>query len=271
MAIATRMTETLRRPSVHDQVRVEAEIDGKVVGFRAVVVHVLPDALWVGLVKPDSNLRQLRPGDPLVLTFSRGGMGMVAASYFLGHLRSTETRVFAVEMPADLRLIQRRNFLRLDSECALEYTVLNHSEAGGAGLTGEGVTWNISAGGLQFVVRAPIEETVSVGDDLEIRLEIGRGALLAEAQVVRVENATDMGPDGRPLPPVARPRSPRTAIAVRFDSISEGAQDRIIKHIFAIQRMRRANPGYRRPEAATPSKKPRRRRRYLDYATEERW
>ena len=48
-------------------------------------------------------------------------------------------------------------------------------------------------------------DTVREGDCIETRLAIGQGAVLAEAEVVRVEDATDLGPDLRPLPPTARP------------------------------------------------------------------
>jgi c-di-GMP-binding flagellar brake protein YcgR len=243
------MIETAKKPSVHDRALVEAEIDGRVVRFRAVVVNLMPAALWLGLVKKDPLLERLRPGDPIALTFSRNGVGMVAESSFLSHLNSTGSRLFAIEFPSDYRLIQRRSYLRIDAECPVEYLVTSQSEAGGAGLTGEGTTRNISAGGIQFVVHAPMVETVRESDSLEIRLAIGQGAVLAEASVVRVEDATDLGPDLRPLPPATRPRRPRTMIAVRFVHISEGAQDRIIRHIFALQRIRRSGRHHSLPES----------------------
>ena len=226
-------------PFIHDQVLVEAEVDGRVVGFRAVVVNVMPATLWLGLVKPDSHLEPLRPGDPIALTFRRDDAGMVAAATFLTHLGSSPARLFSIEMPSDLRLIQRRAHLRLDTNCPIEYTIVSQSEIGSAGLTGEGKTTNISAGGLQFEVKAPARETVEKGDALEIGVQIGPDAVLAEADVLRVEDATDRAPDGRPLPPAKSPRAPRTLIAVQFVAISDGAQDRIIRHIFALQRMRR--------------------------------
>lgn len=236
------MIETPKKPCVHDQVLVEAEIDGRIVAFRAVVVNVMPAALWLGLVKPDSLLEQVRAGSPIALTFRRDDAGMVAESTFLSHLGSTQSRLFSVEMPADCRLTQRRAHMRLDTECPVRYTVVSQSDTGGAGQTGEGTTRNISAGGLQFMVAAPIAETVSKGDALELRLTIGQDVVLAEAEVVRVDNATDIGPDGRPLPAAARPRPPRTLIAVRFASISEGAQDLIVRYIFSLQRLRREGP-----------------------------
>jgi hypothetical protein len=236
------MIETPRMPMVHDQALVEAELDGRVFAFRAVVVSVRPAALWLGLVRPDSLLERLRPGDPVTLTFRRDESGMVAGAAFQSHLGSTQSRLFSIEMPSDYRMIQRRAHLRLDTECPIEYTVVSQTPSGGAGLTGDGATRNIGAGGLQFLMRAPIRESVSQGDELELRLALGRDAVVAEAEVVRVDDATDLGRDGRPMAPASPPRLPRTLIAVRFVSISEGAQDRIVRHIFSLQRMRREGP-----------------------------
>jgi c-di-GMP-binding flagellar brake protein YcgR len=236
------MIETPGKPSVHDQVLVETEIDGKVVGFRAVVVNVMPAALWLGLVKPDPRLERVGSGGVMLLTFRRDDVGMVAESAFLSHLGSTQARLFSVEMPADCRLIQRRAHLRLDTQCPIEYTVFGGDDISGAGSTGEGTTRNISAGGIQFMVETPARETVDVGAELELDILIGQDVVLAEGIVLRVEDATDIGPDDRRLAPANPPRQPRTWIAVRYVSISEGAQDRIVRHIFSLQRMRREGP-----------------------------
>lgn len=228
-----------KKPAVHDQVLVEAEVDESLVRFRAVVVNLMPTALWLGLVKPDELLLRLRPGDPIQLTFRRGGLAMVAAAFFRSHLGSTHARLFSIDWPEDYRLVQRRSYLRLDTECPVGYVLVSQGEVGGAGQTGAGITRNISAGGVQFKVNAPIDETVHVGDELELRLTLGQGAVLAEGEVVRVEDATGIGPDGRPLPPGKTPKEPTTLVAVSFVSISEAAQDRIVRHIFALQRIRR--------------------------------
>jgi c-di-GMP-binding flagellar brake protein YcgR len=235
------MIETTRSPAVHDQALVEAEIDGNVVTFRAVVVNAMPAALWLGLIKADSLLEQLRPGDPITLTFHREEAAMVARSAFLSHLGSRQSRVFSVEMPTDCRLVQRRTHIRLDAEHPIEYTVVGGGETG-PGIAGAGTTRNISAGGLQFMVSAPLLETVVAGDALELRLALGRDAVLLEADVVRVIDVTNIGPDGRPMPPTSPPRPPRTLVAVRFVSISDGAQDLIVRRIFALQRLRREGP-----------------------------
>jgi c-di-GMP-binding flagellar brake protein YcgR len=92
------------------------------------------------------------------------------------------------------------------------------------------------------MVEAPARETVDVGAELELDVLIGQDVVLAEGIVLRVEDATDIGPDDRRLAPASPPRPPRTWIAVRYVSISEGAQDRIVRHIFSLQRMRREGP-----------------------------
>jgi c-di-GMP-binding flagellar brake protein YcgR len=236
------MIDTPRQPAVHDQVLVETEIDGSVVGFRAIVINVMPTELWLGLAKPDPRLERIKPGEVMVLTFRHEHVAMVAESAFVAHLGSTQARVFSIEMPADLRLIQRRSHLRLNTVCPIEYTVVGQDEISGYGSTGEGKTRNISAGGIQFLVRAPARETVDVGAELELALLLDKDVVLAEGEVLRVEDATDLGPDGRRLPPLAIPRAPRTWIAVRYVSISEGGQDRIVRHIFSLQRKRRETP-----------------------------
>ena len=70
-------------------------------------------------------------------------------------------------------------------------------------------------------------------------MALGREAVVAEGDVLRVDDATDIGPDGRVLPAADPPRPARTMIAVQFTSISDYAQDVMVRHIFALQRARR--------------------------------
>lgn len=122
---------------------------------------------------------------------------MVGKTTFLSHLGSTQARLFSVEWPEGYRLVQRREHLRLDTEAPVRYVVVSQSETGGIGDEGSGSTRNISAGGLLFVVKTPILETVGGGDALQLWLQLGQDVVLAEADVIRVEDATDTDPDGR--------------------------------------------------------------------------
>jgi c-di-GMP-binding flagellar brake protein YcgR len=232
------MIETSARPNVHDTVFVEADVDGRPVPFRAVVVNVMPDCLWLGLIKPDPRLEQVRSGAPVTLTFRRSGAGMVASETFLSHLGTTQSRLFSVAWSAACELVQRRSHLRINATCPIEYVVLQ-SDATEPGASGSGVTRNISAGGLQLRVNRHAEDTVAEGDLLELRVSLDNGMVLADAAVIRVEDLTDSGPDGTPLPPARATHAPVTAIAVEFESISEAAQDRIVRYIFSLQRMQK--------------------------------
>src|ERR1035437_7400661 len=157
------ITDIDRKPAVHDQVLVEAELDGKRVSFRRVAVNVMPTAIWLGLVRPQPELEQLRRDLPLQLTFRRDNTGMIAASSFIGHLGASHVGLFAVSWPADLKLIQRRAHLRLDAQCPAEYTAPSQCATESPGQSGDGVCGNLCAGGVQFVVRAGTDAPVAVG------------------------------------------------------------------------------------------------------------
>jgi hypothetical protein len=66
--------------------------------------------------------------------------------------------------------------------------------------------------------------------------------VLAEAVVVRAEDAAAVA--GGPDEPVHHGWSgPRSLIAVRFECISDVDQDKIVRHIFSIQRQSREGTG----------------------------
>jgi hypothetical protein len=235
--------ETNARPSVHDQVLVEAEIGDRVAGFRAVVINVMPDCLWLGLLKPDPLLERIRPNDPVVLTFRCNRAAMVASETFLSHLGTGQSRFFSVRWSEGVELVQRRAYLRMNAECPVDFTVISSDNAE-PGQTLSGVTRNLSAAGLLFGVGVPMASTVAVGDLVEVKISLGNGLVFADARVVRVEDATDIGPDGKPVPPARATHRPMTHVAVQFEHIPEGAQDRIVRYIFFLQRARRdTRPG----------------------------
>ncbi len=232
------IVETSAKPNVHDPVFVEAEVDGCLVTFRAVFVNVVSDALWLGLIHPDPRLERVHAGAPVSRTFRRNGTGMIAAERFLNRMGTSQSRLFAVRWSDSCEVVQRREQLRLPVERPLEYVVLE-SEITEPGVSGVGVTRNLSAGGLQFRVERPIDETVVPDDLLELRLQLDAGVVIADGIVIRVEDATDIGSDGKPLPASKCTHKPLTAVAVQFESISAAGQDRIVKYMFSLQRMQR--------------------------------
>ena len=232
--------ETDRKPAVHDQALIETKIDGKVVGFRAVVVNVQASSLWLGLVRPDSLLEQVAAGQQLHLTFRRENAALAAESTFMNHLGSTRSRLFAVEWPKDAHLIQRRAHLRLDYECPIAFSHASQTESGSAGRKGRGTTRNISAGGVQFRVpgMAPAEFAIDDAMDLQIPINASE-TVVSEGQVVRVEDVGVLPTDQQPPKRKGAPDGPQALIAVRFVAISDLDADKIVRLIFNVQRQRR--------------------------------
>jgi c-di-GMP-binding flagellar brake protein YcgR len=233
------MADAPKKPAIHDQVFVEAEVDGNVVGLRAIVVSVLPTSMWLGLTQPDASLKRFQPDQTINLTIRRGTSAVVAESRFLSHLGASKSRLFSVEWPEDFQVTQRREHLRLDAECPIEYTVISQGDSGSAGRTGSGTTSNLSAGGLLFKVNVPADEAVAVDDELWLRVALGADAIATEARVVRVHQI-EQEVHGRPKPPGGVETA--TIVAVRFVSIGMGTQDRIVRYIFRLQRSRRDRP-----------------------------
>jgi len=229
------MTEVDRTLNIHEQVLVEFDLDGGVVGMRAIVVNVMPAAIWLGLTRPDSLLEQVRVGQALSVTFRQAGSTTVGSSRFLGHLGASRSRLFSIATLEDLTTVQRRSHLRCDASGPLDYTIVSQSDSGVAGRTGHGSLSNISAGGIQFEVQFDNDNNVAVGDVLELTIALGRDAVTTDAEVVRVETIPDSAPGTR-----KRPAHPATrVIAARFDGISEDAEDKIVRHVFSLQRQRR--------------------------------
>jgi len=145
---------------------------------------------------------------------------MVAASTFLSHLGASRSRCSRSEWPSDFQLVRRRDHLRLDAQCPVAYTVTNQSDSGSAGLTGKGRrATSARAGSSSSFNRARRWSPRATSS--RSRVALGPGAVTAEAEVIRIEEMTELGPGGRPK--AAAPGvGPTTLVAMRFTSISEG-------------------------------------------------
>jgi hypothetical protein len=71
--------------SIHDEVLVEAEVDGEPLSLSSFVTNVLPEELWLAPHVPDPRLNGLQPGQLVHLTFDRGG-ALVVESVLLRRL-----------------------------------------------------------------------------------------------------------------------------------------------------------------------------------------
>lgn len=226
--------------TIHDEVIVETEIDGASVGLPAFITNVLVDELWLATRQPDPRLLSLAEGQPIHLTFDRGG-ALIVESLFLRRLGSStrlgmeKSRVFAVKRPQGVETVQRRAHVRVDLERAVRVRALGSL---GTEKMGNGRTINIGAGGVQFITDMPL----LFGEQLRLALVLtSRDIVVAGGTIVRIEDG-DARPADAAIEPGHEARQTRSKVAVRFDKISEIDQERITCHILSAHRRRSTVP-----------------------------
>ena len=203
--------------ALQDHVLVETEVAGRPVGFRAVVVKIGPEELWLGLTSPDHRLETLKPGRPIGVTVARPGYALVGRSAFIRHLGENRSRIFAVASLGALERVQRRAHPRIDIDMEVSFRRVDPATGQARGKAVAGRTINAGPGGLLFRPGAPLED----GEDLEMTLSPSGGErLAAAAHVTRVGQDPRPGDGGQPPTPVA---------AVRFTRITALDQQRLLK------------------------------------------
>ena len=219
--------------AIQDRLLVEAQIDGRSVPFRTVIVRVCPTELWLGVASPDRRLDTMTPNQPIKLTVARDGAALLAGSDFLRTLGGSRSRVFAVLRPTELQRVQRRGYVRYPIDLPVLFRHLDPTTWEPRGRVAATVTRNLSPGGLLFVSDASVE----VGDDLDLTLPLSGGDRLSMSGVVRrlgrglclTANDETFGSDGRR----------QTEVAVAFTRITSLDQDRIVRLILLAEHRRR--------------------------------
>ena len=107
--------------AIHDRVLVEADVSGRPVAFRVVIVRVCPAELWLGLASPDRRLEMMRSNQTIRLAIARDGAALLGRSDFLRPLGDSRSRVFAVVRPVGLERVQRRAYLRYPMDLPIHF------------------------------------------------------------------------------------------------------------------------------------------------------
>lgn len=224
--------------AVQDRVLVEAEILGRSVSFRAVIVKISPAELWLGLASPDRRLETMRPNQTVKLTVARTNAALLGQSGFLRPLGGSKSRVFAVVRPGVLERVQRRAHVRYQMDLPIYFRHLDPKTREPRGKAVSGLTVNVSPGGLLFESDAHVE----LGDELDVTLPLtGSDRISTVGLVTRVRGADD----GDSSPNV---EPERTEVAVRFTRITAVDQDRIVRFIL-LSEHRRREAAARQPQA----------------------
>lgn len=216
--------------AIQDRVLVETEIYGRSVPFRAVVVRLCPTELWLGIASPDRRLETLRANQPIRITVARPGAALLGRSEFLRPLGGSKSRIFAVDRPEVMELVQRRSYVRYPIGLPVRFCHVDPATWEPRGKIATTMTRNLSPGGILFVANAP----VSVGDDLDLTLPLSGGDRVSMNGVVRrLGRGTDDITVG------SKDRADQTEVAVKFTRITAFDQDRIVRLILLAEHRRR--------------------------------
>jgi PilZ domain len=220
--------------AIQDRVLVEAQIDGRSVPFRTVIVRICPTELWLGVASSDRRLDTMAPNQGIKLTIARDGAALLARSDFIRPLGDSRSRVFAVARPAVLERVQRRGYVRYPIDLPVLFRHVDPTTWEPLGRVATTVTRNLSPGGLLFVSDIPVD----VGDDLDLTMPLSGGDRLSMSGVVRrLGRGADWGANDDALGPNGR-RS-QTEVAVAFTRITSLDQDRIVRLILLTEHRRR--------------------------------
>jgi c-di-GMP-binding flagellar brake protein YcgR len=220
--------------AIQDRALVEAEIQGRPVSFRSVVVRVCQTELWLGLASPDRRLETLVADQPIRLTVARSGAALLAPTWFLRPLGGSRSRVFAVVRPAVIERVQRREYVRYPIDLPIRFRTIDPATWQPRGRAATTVTTNLSPGGMLFAS----DVSVNVGDDLDLALPLSGGDRVSMSGVVRRLGriayadlpAAVAAPNGGPEP---------REVAVEFTRITSLDQDRIVRIILLAEHRRR--------------------------------
>jgi hypothetical protein len=225
--------------ALQDHVLVETEVGGHSVGFRAVVVRINPDELWLGLTTPDRRLERVEPGGDVRLTAGRASGALLARSSFIRHLGESRCRIFAIAPAQAAELVQRRSQARVDVDLGLHLRRFDLATGELRGKGAAGATLNAGPGGLLLQT----DMALAVGDDLDVSVSISAGdRISAGARVTRVGEQPG-SVEGEPCP---------TRAAVKFTRITAVDQQRILRLCMLVEHRRQVAASQGTDQAADP-------------------
>ena len=229
---------------IQDRVLVEADVDGRAIALRAMIVKVCPDELWLGMASPDRRLEAFAQDQVLDLTVARTGAALVGQSGFLRPLGGSKSRIFAVVRPASLERVQRRTHLRYQIDLPIIFRHTDPETREPRGKAGAAKTINVSPGGLLFQGEIP----ATLGEELALTLPITREDHISMLGVVtRIRGGDEAAPEeNSPAGAI------RTEVALRFTRLTAVDQERLIRFVLLTEHRRR-EAALREPQQVTPA------------------
>ena len=217
--------------TLQDRVLVEADLGGQITGFRAVVVKVAPDEIWLGLPAQDRRLEAMGEGKRLRLTVTREGGALVAQTRFLRHL--SQCRIFAVEKPSRIERVQRRAHRRVALQLEARLRMLNPGTGMVEGKGFSGRTVDVSTGGVLVETDMPL----NLGDEVDLTL-----MLAATDRVSTTGKVTGIRDLAGGAAASSSQGTPGVAIGLKFLRMTTVDEDRILRRLLLAEHRREAGP-----------------------------
>lgn len=160
------------------------------------------------------NVIELQAGDELIVNLTHEN----GIYFFLGlviDIINEEGRAYySVKVSSDIKKLQRREHFRLEITVPIVYQYITDNDKD---IQGQGVTKDVSGGGLKFVSSSEIK----VGQSLDIFVRFSQELeIKTSAKVIRCSRAGHEKYD----------------ISILFGQLSFGKRETLIKYIFNLQR-----------------------------------
>jgi c-di-GMP-binding flagellar brake protein YcgR len=188
--------------------------DGDLAGqYKTHVDEVGENLLSVFVPITQGTVVPLREGTPAKIVF----WDEVAAyeiSTTIAQRIAVPVAVLVLDLPNDIRRVQRRNYVRVPAFYPVTFRSVNRQ---GLSDTKKGVMLDLSGGGMRFQTDEPVEK----GAILIATLALLSGPIQTSARVCRVERDSETS---------------KYSVSVDFYQIPERDRDRIIRCVFELQR-----------------------------------
>lgn len=175
--------------------------------------------LYISMPIRQAVLLPLAVGEDIRLIFRFKHATFACACRVMGRRREP-IPCLIVNRPESLeRINQKREYVRLEVNLPLRFRIISGGDQSEKQAFIEGVTFDLSAGGMLFTTAHPLQS----GQEIKIELDLpDLEPIFAMGRVVRVFEPRLKGETRR--------------IAVEFVDISDAQKDRIFKYIFSKQR-----------------------------------
>lgn len=199
------------------EVQIELERDTKkVLTLKSEIIDILDkDKLVISAPIFQSKIFPLSQGERVFINFNKKDTGMYS---FLGIVYNRDSKKNVPEIYirqiGKMNKLQRRSFFRLPIVKSILVTFTD----GDSEFSVEGVTKDISGGGIRAISNSPVK----LGEKVSVHIALGQASLFINAKVVRCRDISDS--------------VEKYDLGLKFDNIDEQLRSKIVSFIFEKQR-----------------------------------